>query len=278
MQSGTQRKARPGACLSCKSSHVSCDNGRPCGRCIRLGRECVTKPNKRARNNSSDGFDAGEHSSPLSGSQSELEVFGGFVFTPTIDTNQGWFQMPEETNNRIASHSQVVDKLIFTPPTCLTDKSTAGNLAEGVRLFVERAKIIDRNELTYRLANARRHIDESPIPCILLDGFSKLRYVNSAFQTLTNLPYPLEHTTLLDVFDFSVNAIRLLSWVSFTSHSQKVIPCYLKIWSPGTDFKTQQRHGQTYVEGVLWMESEIGNGQVPYCSSMYFMPSPGAVS
>ncbi|PRP85908.1 hypothetical protein PROFUN_06030 [Planoprotostelium fungivorum] len=178
---------------------------------------------------------------------------------------------------REAWNSDTVREL-FVDRGWMTEREASVYLKSCVDTLNERMRLIDVNVMNARIAKWKRHIDISPIPSIIQDATGHAVYCNAAFRKITNLPHDINEVSVLDLFDYPSSSIRMLSWFHFAPASRSVSSSFLRLWSPTSDFKPVQRHGQSYTEGVSWMERDMTPEQFPYCTCTFFMPSPSAVN
>ncbi|PRP80937.1 hypothetical protein PROFUN_11266 [Planoprotostelium fungivorum] len=276
-EGGPSKRGTRAACLSCKASHVCCDEARPCSRCIRLNRECID-PNlnqtKRSPKNPTP--------SPTDSLPPTPQVQTEYSDVSWINT--GISEEHQTFNMALLGFTQPIEKRtaedvvqLMSSRGWMTEREAALFIKTCISINEERKRNLDASQVQERLSNMERHIDESPLPTIVTNCFGQITHFNDSFIRTTGITAHPEDIISLDLFDYSPSTMRMLSWFALSPNRSLVIPAFLRVWTPGTDFKTVQRHGLSYIEGVQWIDRDM-IGQMPACAKVYFMPSPASVS
>ncbi|PRP82687.1 hypothetical protein PROFUN_10051 [Planoprotostelium fungivorum] len=270
---------------------------RPCGRCIRLNRECLEvyddmTPTSQAQSPNT-------HQPQLIQQPHFYQTSNGRTSPPQTTPPQSqstairkealemsWFYQESHAANSHSGHT--------TPPPLPTDDHAAnviqlfisrGWMSEreatmffksAAEMYYTRVKHLDPRITEIKLNEQKQLIDNVPISCILYDCWRRPVYANLAFYRLTGLSVPVAEMNSLDmvgIFDYT-NA-SLMAWSVFSSEVSVTVPCFLRTFSP-RDVRTLDRHGMKFVEGTALHHREMSPESFPYCLTVYFMPSPQA--
>ncbi|PRP84863.1 hypothetical protein PROFUN_07517 [Planoprotostelium fungivorum] len=145
--------------------------------------------------------------------------------------------------------------------------------AAGETVF-HRLSRLNISEMRSAIQKQRTVVSASPIPCILVDASGKPVFANDAFYELTSSPYLVEELDIVSYTSmFDVPDLSSFAYLAFSVERVQKIPAFFQIHQK-KDYCTQERHGMTFVEGVLWSHKEMNEERIPYCAAVYLLVSP----